>query len=81
MRSRRFHGNPGSVVVSPTPWGRGVPIDGDGKVNLSQKGKEFAVVVVADPEPLPKAYRKRTRPRGITPRPPKRLDPKATEPS
>lgn len=72
--------DPGSVVVSPTPWGRGVPIDGDGKVNLSQKGKEFAVVVVADPEPLPKAYRKRTRPRGIAPRPMKRLDPAAALP-
>ncbi|MCC7384257.1 MAG: circularly permuted type 2 ATP-grasp protein [Deltaproteobacteria bacterium] len=65
--------DPGDVVVSPTPWSRGVPIDGDGKVNLSQKGKEFGVVVVADPKPLAKRYRRSTRPRGITSRPPQRV--------
>ncbi|MFO0722593.1 MAG: circularly permuted type 2 ATP-grasp protein [Myxococcota bacterium] len=67
--------DPETVVVSPTPWGRGVPVDGDGKVNLSQKGKEFAVVVVADPKPAIKPYRRSLRPRGIAPRPMKRLDP------
>jgi uncharacterized circularly permuted ATP-grasp superfamily protein len=40
---------PDGVIVSPTPWGRGVPIEGDGKVNLSQAGREFAVAVVPDP--------------------------------
>lgn len=35
------------ATVAQTPWGRGVPVDGDGKVNLSQNGKEFAVVTVA----------------------------------
>ena len=33
------------VIVAPTPWGRGAPVDGDGKVNISAKGKEFAVLV------------------------------------
>lgn len=40
---------PDRVLISPTPWGRGVPVTGDGKVNLHQKGSEFAVVVVEDP--------------------------------
>ncbi len=34
------------VFVSKTPWGRGLPRSGDGKVNLSQNGREFAVIVV-----------------------------------
>ncbi len=34
------------VLVGETPWGRGVPIDGDGKVNLSANGVETPVVVV-----------------------------------
>jgi uncharacterized circularly permuted ATP-grasp superfamily protein len=33
------------VITAPTPWGRGAPVDGDGKVNISAKGKEFAVLV------------------------------------
>jgi uncharacterized circularly permuted ATP-grasp superfamily protein len=37
------------VVVSPTPWSRGVGIDGNGKVNLSDAGHELPVVVVKDP--------------------------------
>jgi uncharacterized circularly permuted ATP-grasp superfamily protein len=65
--------DPNEVVVSPTPWGRGVPVDGDGKVNLSQKGKEFAVVVVEDPTPPveAKSYRAPTRGRGVGLRQPK----------
>ena len=33
------------VLVSPTKWGRGVPLSGNGLANLSNYGKEFAVVV------------------------------------
>jgi uncharacterized circularly permuted ATP-grasp superfamily protein len=40
---------PDSAFVSRTPWGRGVPISGDGKVNLSKHGREFAVMVTANP--------------------------------
>ncbi|OFZ20979.1 MAG: hypothetical protein A2X94_06495 [Bdellovibrionales bacterium GWB1_55_8] len=43
--------NPESVYVTRTPWGRGVPMSGNGKVNLSDKGREFMVGVVADPIP------------------------------
>ncbi len=37
-------------VVSWVPWGRGLPIDGDGKVNLSAKGKEVTIIPVIDPQ-------------------------------
>lgn len=36
---------PKDSVIASTPWGRGVPLGGDGKVNLSRNGKEFAVFV------------------------------------
>jgi uncharacterized circularly permuted ATP-grasp superfamily protein len=64
--------DPEQVTVTPTPWGRGVPLEGDGKVNLSQRGREFAVVVVADPPVAQKGYRGAKRPRGIALRGPKR---------
>lgn len=35
-----------SVYVSPTPWGRGLPISGNGKVNISDQGLEVAMMVV-----------------------------------
>ena len=35
----------GKVFVSRTPWGRGLPQNGDGKVNLSASGKEVTVIV------------------------------------
>ncbi len=41
--------SPTGTHVSEVPWGRGISVDGDGKVNLSGNGKEFAVVVVEDP--------------------------------
>ena len=41
--------NPWGVRVSETPWGRSLPIQGDGKVNLSSSGLESAVVIVKDP--------------------------------
>lgn len=37
--------DPKGVFVSNTPWGRALPVDGDGKVNLSASGREVAVVV------------------------------------
>jgi uncharacterized circularly permuted ATP-grasp superfamily protein len=40
------------VFVSPTPWGRALPLGGDGKVNLSSHGMESAVVVVENPKPF-----------------------------
>ena len=40
---------PDSVYVSPVPWGRGISVDGDGKVNLSASGREFTVIVVPEP--------------------------------
>lgn len=35
----------GSLFVSDTAWGRGLPVEGDGKVNLSAQGRETTVVV------------------------------------
>lgn len=43
--------DPDRVEVSSTPWGRGVPVDGDGKVNIGQHGKEFTVLVIENPKP------------------------------
>lgn len=40
--------DPMGAYVARTPWGRGVPATGDGKVNLSKKGREFAILVVDD---------------------------------
>jgi hypothetical protein len=37
--------DPAGVLVSPTPWGRALPIDGNGKVNLSATGREVAVMI------------------------------------
>ncbi|MDR3607099.1 MAG: circularly permuted type 2 ATP-grasp protein [Oligoflexia bacterium] len=37
--------DPKGVYVSATPWGRALPIEGDGKVNLSSNGREVAIVV------------------------------------
>lgn len=34
------------VIVTNTPWGRGIPKGGNGKVNISDHGREIAVVVV-----------------------------------
>jgi uncharacterized circularly permuted ATP-grasp superfamily protein len=42
---------PDGMSVSPVPWGRGLPDTGNGKVNLSDQGREFTVLVVPDPEP------------------------------
>ncbi len=38
--------DPRGVLVSSTPWGRALPMGGDGKVNLSSNGREVAVIVV-----------------------------------
>ena len=42
---------PEDLYVTRTPWGRGVPLGGNGKVNLSDRGREFMVGVVPDPTP------------------------------
>ena len=39
----------GRVIVAGTPWGRSIPLSGDGKVNISKQGQETVVVVVPDP--------------------------------
>jgi uncharacterized circularly permuted ATP-grasp superfamily protein len=36
-------------VASYVPWGRGQLVDGDGKVNLSESGREVAIIPVKDP--------------------------------
>ncbi len=33
------------ILVTKTPWGRGLPMDGNGKVNLSDQGREITVLV------------------------------------
>ncbi len=38
--------SPNNIVVSPTPFCRGVPVDGDGLVNISMNGSVFAAMVV-----------------------------------
>lgn len=35
----------GSLFVSDTAWGRGLPVAGDGRVNLSAQGRETTVIV------------------------------------
>ncbi|MFL5813681.1 MAG: circularly permuted type 2 ATP-grasp protein [Bdellovibrionia bacterium] len=42
--------DPKGVYVSGTPWARALPLDGDGKVNLSSSGREMTVLVVKDPK-------------------------------
>jgi uncharacterized circularly permuted ATP-grasp superfamily protein len=34
------------IIVTETPWGRGLPKNGNGKVNISDQGREISVVVV-----------------------------------
>ena len=36
---------PDSILVIDTPWGRGLPMSGNGKVNLSDKGREITILV------------------------------------
>lgn len=36
---------PKDIFVTDTPWGRGLPADGNGKVNLSDKGREITVLI------------------------------------
>ncbi len=38
--------SPKGILVTDTPWGRGLPKNGNGKVNLSDKGREITVLVV-----------------------------------
>lgn len=36
---------PRSVFVTDTPWGRGLPMNGNGKVNLSDQGREITILI------------------------------------
>lgn len=36
---------PQGVFVTDTPWGRGLPANGNGKVNLSDQGREITVLI------------------------------------
>ncbi len=36
---------PNEVIVSPVPWGRGLPMNGNGKVNLSDQGREVTILI------------------------------------
>lgn len=38
--------SPKEIIITDTPWGRGLPKNGNGKVNLSDKGREITVLVV-----------------------------------
>jgi uncharacterized circularly permuted ATP-grasp superfamily protein len=40
------------IIVTDTPWGRGLPMNGNGKVNLSDKGREITVLVRGERAPL-----------------------------
>jgi uncharacterized circularly permuted ATP-grasp superfamily protein len=33
------------VITAPVPWGRSIPINGSGKVNLSLEGRETAMLI------------------------------------
>ncbi len=37
---------PDSIFVTDTPWGRGLPKDGNGKVNISAEGREITTLVL-----------------------------------
>ncbi len=37
---------PDRVIVAETPWGRALPLSGNGKVNISDQGREITVLVV-----------------------------------
>ena len=36
---------PDQIIVSQVPWGRGLPMNGNGKVNLSDQGREVTVLI------------------------------------
>lgn len=44
--------SPNDILVAETPWGRGLPMDGNGKVNLSDQGREVTILVQAERAPL-----------------------------
>lgn len=50
---------PNQIIVTETPWGRGLPIDGNGKVNLSDQGREVTILSIrSDPLVAPISCRK-----------------------
>jgi uncharacterized circularly permuted ATP-grasp superfamily protein len=40
---------PRSIFVTDTPWGRGLPMNGNGKVNLSDQGREITILINEGP--------------------------------
>jgi hypothetical protein len=40
------------ILVSEVPWGRGLPSSGNGKVNLSDQGREITILVRAERAPF-----------------------------
>jgi uncharacterized circularly permuted ATP-grasp superfamily protein len=44
------------VYVSPTPWGRALPLSGNGKVNISDEGLEQPLMIVRNPTPCRQAF-------------------------
>ena len=45
MRLFAYVTNQKNILVADTSWGRGLPANGNGKVNLSDKGREITVLV------------------------------------
>jgi hypothetical protein len=39
---------PDKIIVAETPWGRGLPMSGNGKVNLSDQGREVTILVAKE---------------------------------
>lgn len=44
--------SPDKILVTDTPWGRGLPMSGNGKVNLSDAGREITILVGSQRAPL-----------------------------
>ncbi|MFN7728612.1 MAG: circularly permuted type 2 ATP-grasp protein [Bdellovibrio sp.] len=51
--------SPGKILVTETPWGRGLPMSGNGKVNLSDQGREITILVGAERAPFCKSMFKK----------------------
>jgi hypothetical protein len=47
------------ILVTETPWGRGLPMSGNGKVNLSDQGREITILVGAERAPFCKSMFKK----------------------
>lgn len=43
---------PDRIIVAETPWGRGLPKNGNGKVNISDQGREIAILIAKSKKPV-----------------------------